>query len=152
MATDPELVERARTLRRGGLSIEQIATGLNLRSRSVVRRWVRDLPVPQWTARPNAKDALREQARAMRADGALRDMPWPQRSIERRDAAKAAMRAGHRRYYEERALVERKARDEEVVASAEVTGSCSDRDLWSRVRRPTGLREARTRSGVSRTR
>jgi hypothetical protein len=39
------------------------------------------------------------------------------------------MRAGHRRYYEERARVERRAREEEVVASAELTGSCSDRDL-----------------------
>jgi transposase len=45
MATDQELVERARTLRRGGLSIEQIATRLDLRSRSMVYRWVRDLPV-----------------------------------------------------------------------------------------------------------
>jgi transcriptional regulator with XRE-family HTH domain len=148
MATDPELVERARTLRSAGLSIEQIATRLDLRSRSMVYRWVRDLPPPQWTARPNAKDDLREQARAMRADGALyreitaalhvsassvslwvRDMPWPQRSIERKLAAKAAMRAGHRRYYKERALAEGRARDAAVAAVRDATGACSDRDL-----------------------
>jgi transcriptional regulator with XRE-family HTH domain len=66
MAADPELVERARTLRRAGLSIEQIATRLDLRSRTMVYRWVRDLPTPQWTARPNAKDDLRDLARTMR--------------------------------------------------------------------------------------
>ena len=73
MAADPELVQRARTLRAAGLSIEQIATRLDLRSRTMVYRWVRDLPTPQWTARPNAKDDLREQARMMRVDGATYD-------------------------------------------------------------------------------
>jgi transposase len=144
MATDPELVERARTLRRDGLSIEQIATRLDLRSRAMVYRWVRDLPVPQWTIRPNAKDDLRELARAMRTDGAtydqiverlrvskssvslwVRDLPHPERTPE----GEARRRAGLLRYSQERSARVAHERRRAVKAAAVAIGDLTEREL-----------------------
>ncbi len=144
MATDPERVERARTLRSAGLSIEQITTRLDLRSRSMVYRWVRDLPPPQWTARPNAKDDLREQARAMRADGAtydqiverlrvskssvslwVRDLPHPERSPE----GEARRRQGLLRYSQERSARVAVERERCVAAAAASIGDLTEREL-----------------------
>lgn len=61
---------RARELRMAGLSVAQIAEEMGLRSHSMIWRWVADLPVPEWTRRPRAKDELRARARELRAQGA----------------------------------------------------------------------------------
>jgi transcriptional regulator with XRE-family HTH domain len=53
-----------------GLSRSQIADALGLGSGGQpLSRWLRDVPPPAWTLRPNAKDDLRERAVAMRAEG-----------------------------------------------------------------------------------
>ena len=56
---DPDIKERARELRRQGLSVSQIAAELRLHSTSTVQDWVRGVPPPAWTRRPRAKDAER---------------------------------------------------------------------------------------------
>jgi hypothetical protein len=38
-------------------------------SRDTMAEWLWDVPVPEWTRRPNAKDDLREKALALRRDG-----------------------------------------------------------------------------------
>ena len=144
MAADPELVQRARTLRAAGLSIEQIATRLDLRSRTMIYRWVRDLPTPQWTARPNAKDDLRELARRMRVDGAtydqiarrlgvskssvslwVRDLPHPERS----PAGEARRRAGLTRFSKERSARVAIERQQVVDAAEASLGELTEREL-----------------------
>jgi transposase len=144
MAADPELVERARTLRRAGLSIEQIATRLDLRSRSMVHRWIRDLPTPAWTARPRAKDHLRERARDMRRDGAsygeitaelgvssssvslwVRDLPVPPGLRKR---AAHAHRISGARWTRERDRREAERAEVKRAAAARV-GDLNDREL-----------------------
>jgi transposase-like protein len=144
MAADPELVQRARTLRAAGLSIEQIATRLDLRSRTMVYRWVRDLPTPQWTVRPNAKDHLRERAREMRKGGAsygeikaaldvssssvslwVRDLPVPPGLRER---AAHAHRINGARWMRERNRREAERAEVKREAAARV-GALNDREL-----------------------
>ena len=145
MAADPELVERARTLRRAGLSVEQIATRLELRSRTMVYRWVRDLPTPPWTARPTAKDAERATARELRLQGEslkviarrvgvatstvsvwVRDLEVPEHL--RRQAAHAR-RINDKRW--ERAAARREAERVAVKSdAASAVGDLSERDLW----------------------
>lgn len=57
-------------LRLAGLSRSQIADALGLGSGgNTLSRWLRDVPAPEWTRRPNAKDDLRAQAVAMRREG-----------------------------------------------------------------------------------
>jgi hypothetical protein len=52
------------------MSKSQIAEALGLKSGGgVLSKWLKDVPAPAWTLRPNAKDDLREQAVAMRRDG-----------------------------------------------------------------------------------
>ena len=77
MATDddpePDIKERARELRRQGLSVPQIAAELGARSTSTVYDWVKGIPPPAWTLRPRAKDAERARARELRAEGLTYD-------------------------------------------------------------------------------
>jgi len=62
--------EQAIQLRRAGLSRSQIADALGLGcGGQPLSRWLRDVPPPAWTSRPNAKDDLRAQAVAMRGEG-----------------------------------------------------------------------------------
>ena len=62
--------EDAVAMRRAGMSRGQIADALGLKSSGgVLSRWLKDVPAPPWTLRPNAKDDLRQQAIAMRKDG-----------------------------------------------------------------------------------
>jgi hypothetical protein len=42
---------------------------LGIRSNRAIGEWIADLPRPEWTLRPKAKDDLRERAVAMRLDG-----------------------------------------------------------------------------------
>src|SRR5437764_11280589 len=62
--------ERAIELRKQGLSRSQIAAALGLKSGGqALRDWLRDVPPPEWTKRPRAKDDLRNQAIGMRKSG-----------------------------------------------------------------------------------
>lgn len=57
-------------LRLAGRSRSQISDALGLGSGgNTLSRWLRDVPAPEWTRRPNAKDDLREHAVAMRREG-----------------------------------------------------------------------------------
>lgn len=67
-STDPRLPEARRLRSEEGLSKSQIATRLDV-APSTLTSWLADLPAPAWTKRPNAKDALRAKARALRLDG-----------------------------------------------------------------------------------
>src|SRR6478735_6384758 len=70
---EPDLKERARELRRQGLSVSQIAAELGGKSTSTVQLWVRGVPPPAWTRRPQAKDAERARARELRLQGQTYD-------------------------------------------------------------------------------
>jgi hypothetical protein len=69
-ATVPTPREQAVQLRLAGLSRSQIADALGLAGGGEpLSRWLRDVPVPDWTRRPRAKDDLREVAVEMRKEG-----------------------------------------------------------------------------------
>jgi hypothetical protein len=63
------LREQAILLRRQGKSLRQIRQILGPVSNATLHEALRDEPPPDWTRRPNAKDALRTQARTLRAQG-----------------------------------------------------------------------------------
>lgn len=67
------LVERARELRRAGLSTRQIAERLGIPHNGSLARWLTGVAPPPWTARPSAKDGLRERARELRREGRTYD-------------------------------------------------------------------------------
>lgn len=58
-------------MRLAGMSRSQIAEALGLAAGGgePLGTWLRDVPAPAWTKRPNAKDDLRETALAMRLEG-----------------------------------------------------------------------------------
>ncbi len=62
--------DEAIALRKAGNSKSQIATALGLRSGGGrLEYWLRGVPPPEWTNRPNAKDELRKRAIALRRSG-----------------------------------------------------------------------------------
>ena len=62
--------EAARQLRRDGKSRSQIKDALGLKSGgSALSRWLKDIPPPEWTKRPNAKDDVRQMAVDLRTEG-----------------------------------------------------------------------------------
>src|SRR5437016_6249903 len=70
MADQPSRREQAIALRNAGHSTSQIREAMGLRSGGgALRRWLKDVPPPEWTERPNAKDDLREKAIALRREG-----------------------------------------------------------------------------------
>src|SRR5206468_706973 len=56
-------------LRLAGFSRSQIKTVLGLRSSKLLDNWLRGVPPPAWTGRPNAKDDVRAEAVALRLEG-----------------------------------------------------------------------------------
>lgn len=61
---------KAVELRLAGYSRRQIAQALGLRNpNKPLSRWLKAIPVPEWTKRPNAKDRLRERCIALRREG-----------------------------------------------------------------------------------
>jgi transcriptional regulator with XRE-family HTH domain len=148
MTTDEDptfdLKERARDLRRQGLSVAQIAAVLGHPGTSTVQDWVRVVPPPPWTRRPRAKDAERARARDLRVQGLTyddivrelhvskssvslwtRDLPHPQRSPEEIDARLA----GLRRYFEVRRARVADERSAEKQRWANTIGVLSEREL-----------------------
>jgi transposase len=63
------LREQAVILRREGKSLRQIKQILGPLSNATLHDALRGEPPPEWTRRPNAKDALRTQARKLRGQG-----------------------------------------------------------------------------------
>ena len=62
--------EQAIQMRLDGMSLKQIADAFGFKSSGgSLAAWLKDVPPPEWTKRPNAKDDLREIAVAMRRDG-----------------------------------------------------------------------------------
>jgi transposase-like protein len=139
-----ETKAEARRLRAEGMSVAGIARDLGVQSTSVVQRWVADIPPPEWTRRPNAKDELRAKARSMRGDGAslkqiaaalgvatssvsvwVRDMPTPDGLAE--GAARAAVMRGAR-WRKAKAARERE-RQAVKAAAEQVVGQLSAREL-----------------------
>ncbi|MDT0346868.1 hypothetical protein [Streptomyces litchfieldiae] len=137
-----ELRDQAITLRHQGLSKREIAARLGLRSTGSLTPLLAGEPPAAWTKRPNAKDDLRTQARALRTAGKtydeivaelgvakssvslwVRDLPKPTTSPERARRMAEARWAPHRR---EQAL---RRRATTLVAQAEV-GRLSDRELF----------------------
>lgn len=142
-----ELGERARQLRAAGRSRREIQRELGI-GEDLARQFLSGVALPDSLRRPRAKDALREEAREMRLQGAsydqiaaalnvsksscslwLRDLPHPEADPERAAAAQerrvAALRARVRR--------DRDARDEAgrqvTAAAAESLGTITSRDL-----------------------
>lgn len=64
-----DLRDRAIELRRCGLSTTEIARELGIQRSSTLSGWLAGTPPPGWTARPRAKDDLRDQARELRLAG-----------------------------------------------------------------------------------
>jgi len=63
------LRDQAIALRRAGRSRREIKGILGITSNSTLNTVLAGEPPPEWTSRPNAKDALRAQARALRQQG-----------------------------------------------------------------------------------
>ncbi len=141
-----QLREQAIALRRAGRSRREIKQILAVGSNATLNDLLRGEPPPAWTARPNAKDALRARARKLRDQGlSLRqiadelgvsissashwvsDVPLPDRlspaeCAKRRDQAVAAYWAVERPRREAvRAAIS--------AAAANQIGSLSDREI-----------------------
>jgi transcriptional regulator with XRE-family HTH domain len=144
MPADPEVVQRARTLRGAGLSTPQVAAELGGLPLSTVKAWLTGVPVPEWTRRPQAKDEDREAARDLRREGLtygeiaarlhvskssvslwVRDLPHP----PRRPGGEARRRQAHSRYYADLRESKEIRRGHEVDAVATVVGPPSLREL-----------------------
>ena len=61
--------ERARELRRQGWSRAQIGREVGVRNSGTLTYWLKDIPIPEWTRRPRAKDDQRWLAVKMRLQG-----------------------------------------------------------------------------------
>src|SRR3954453_20041755 len=67
------LRDQAVALRRDGKSRRQIKEILGIGSSQALNDALKGEPPPEWTLRPNAKDNLRAEARALRASGMTYD-------------------------------------------------------------------------------
>jgi predicted transcriptional regulator len=141
-----QLRASAIALRRAGRSRREIAESLGITSGRTLNETLRGEPPPPWTRRPNAKDALRAEARNLRRQGLdynriaaelgvskssvslwVRDLPRPEGLNPEERRKRSA--DGVRRYWAaERAV--REARREAVRASAAAQiGELSDREV-----------------------
>ena len=144
--TGPEwdLKERARELRRQGMSVKQIVAELGLTSTHIVQDWVHGVPPPAWTHRPRAKDAERARARELRSQGLTydeiatelqvskssislwtRDLPRPERGPD----DPGPRLAGLRRHYELRRRKDDEQRRRYVESVTDDVGKLSEREL-----------------------
>lgn len=141
-----QLRERAVALRRAGRSRREIKALLGISSNATLDKALRGEPPPEWTRRPNAKDALRARARELREGGLdyeeiagalgvskssvslwVRDMPRPARLSYEESRKRAA--DGARRYWAaERPAREAKREAARVAAAAEI-GELSEREI-----------------------
>jgi predicted transcriptional regulator len=137
------LREQAVALRRQGFSTRQIREELGISSWDL-RPLLADEPPPEWTKRPNAKDALRARARELRSQGWtydrikeelgcskssvslwVRDLPRPEGRRTREEASEIA-----RRGWEERLHVREKQRKAAKERARRHVGAMSARELF----------------------
>ncbi|CAL9505892.1 hypothetical protein SUDANB6_03545 [Streptomyces sp. enrichment culture] len=138
------LREQAVALRRAGLSRRQIRDRLHVGNNDVLNRLPEGEPPPEWTKRPNAKDALRERARELRLQGWtydrieaelgcsrssvslwVRDLPKPERKRSPEEAATIA-----RRGWEAKLRIREEERQRTKEAAKQAVGELSSRELF----------------------
>lgn len=138
--------ERAIALRREGKSRREIQTILGLADPSMLNEFLRGVPPPDWTRRPNAKDDLRDKARELRAEGLnynqitarlgvskssvslwVRDLPIPPELSPQKVRERAA-EASRQYWAKERKVRAARRADERAAAAAEI-GQLSDREI-----------------------
>jgi transcriptional regulator with XRE-family HTH domain len=140
------LRERAITLRREGKSRTEIQAILGLADRGTLNEFLRGVPPPDWTRRPNAKDDLRDKARHLRAEGLnynqitarlgvskssvslwVRDLPTPQ-GLSPQEVSERAAEASRQYWARERTAGAARRANERNTAAAEI-GELSDREI-----------------------
>jgi transcriptional regulator with XRE-family HTH domain len=141
-----QLRERAVALRRAGRSRREIKALLGIGSNATLDKALRGEPPPEWTRRPNAKDALHARARELRQQGLdyeeiagalgvskssvslwVRDMPRPARLSYEETRKRAA--EGIQRYWQaERPAREASREAVRAMAAAEI-GDLTDREI-----------------------
>ena len=133
-------------MRRAGKSVREIKAALGPVGNSTLSWALRDVPPPEWTRRPRAKDAVRARARELREKGLdyeeiaaelgvskgsvslwVRDMPRPPH-LSFEESNKRAVE-GMRRYWAAQRPLREAARGRVVAAAAAEIGKLSDRDL-----------------------
>ncbi|MBT2441931.1 hypothetical protein J7E93_17815 [Streptomyces sp. ISL-36] len=138
------LREQAIALRREGLSLRQIRDRLKINNNDILNRLVKGEPPPDWTKRPNAKDALRARARELRLKGMtydriqlelgcskssislwVRDLPKPERTRTREEASAIA-----RKGWEVTLQRREEARQRTKQEAAGEIGTMTDRELF----------------------
>jgi transcriptional regulator with XRE-family HTH domain len=138
------LRERAVALRRAGLSRRQIRDRLHVDNNDILNRLLEGEPPPEWTKRPNAKDDLREKARALRLQGWtydqiqvelgcskssislwVRDLPKPERKRTPEEASAIA-----RRGWEATMRLRDEERQRTKEAAKQAVGALSPRELF----------------------
>jgi hypothetical protein len=143
-----QLREHAVALRRAGKSVRQIKQILGPIGNRTLHDALRGEPPPEWTRRPNAKDALRAKARELRMQGLdydeivarlgvskssvslwVRDLPKPPRVTSERCATRTSERM--RRYWATERPV-RAARRAAASAAASAAAAASIGDLTDR--------------------
>jgi transposase len=139
------LRERAIALRREGKSNREIKAILGPISTSTLTSFLRGVPPPDWTRRPNAKDELRTTARRLRSLGLdydeivarlgvskssvslwVRDLPAPQGLSPQEVRNRAA--EGSRQYWARERTVRAAHRANERSAATAEIGELSDRE------------------------
>lgn len=140
------LCAQATALRRSGKSLREIKEILGPIGDGTLNTMLKDVPPPEWTRRPNAKDHLRDRARELRHEGLsyreiadeldvskssislwVRDIPTPARLLPSENQKRS--REGLRLYWEK----ESKAREEhhalEAATAAAEIGDLSNREV-----------------------
>jgi hypothetical protein len=142
----PQLRARAIELRRAGKSRREIKAILGIASNQALGDALRGEPPPEWTRRPNAKDAVRAQARQLRGQGLdyeeiaahlgvskssvslwVRDLPTPAR-LSYEECRKRSV-DGTRRYWMAERPVREAARAAVRDAAAAEIGPLTDREV-----------------------
>ncbi|MGD0062334.1 MAG: hypothetical protein ABSB76_02705 [Streptosporangiaceae bacterium] len=140
------LRDQAVMLRRQGKSLAQIKQVLGPMSNATLHDALRGEPPPDWTRRPNAKDALRAQARRLRAQGAdyaaiatalgvakssvslwVRDLPRPAR-LSYAECRRRSVEGVERYWAAERSAREANRAAARDVAAAQI-GDLTEREL-----------------------
>lgn len=141
-----QLKEQAIALRRAGKSRRQIKESLGSMSNTTLSWALEGEPPPEWTRRPNAKDAVRANARELREQGLdyeeiadalgvskgsvslwVRDMPTPPHLSYRESRKRSA--AGVRRYWAAERPVREAAREATIATAAMDIGDLTAREL-----------------------
>jgi hypothetical protein len=141
-----QLRENAVALRRAGKSVRQIKQILGPVGNRTLHDALRGEPPPEWTRRPNAKDALRAKARELRLRGLdyeeivaqlgvskssvslwVRDLPRPPRVAPERCATRTSERM--RRYWATERPVRAARRAAASAAAAASIGGLTDREI-----------------------